>query len=177
MLAAWAMLSMPVVLAIWEEEESPNAAAMASYLEDCIDRTCRGKPCNHLEEKRAKGCAQACDLLPSNPLGQIGRSSRVGRALWCLANSQYVRRAADLFAATAGAGILIADGLRAKGGSLVLFEREPEVVRFTFDALREYGAEVITVPSTFNATEAGAKRCAPRAPKRRCVDHPRAVIS
>lgn len=105
-------------------------------LERCVDEGCDdvgAAACDELIE--TPFCAEHCRALPGGHSSTVTRSSKLGRALWCLARRPEVRVALDLFLAEGdGSATLLGHGLLEKAGSspgeqptvLLGFERDAE---------------------------------------------------
>ncbi|CAJ1461226.1 unnamed protein product, partial [Effrenium voratum] len=104
-----------------------EASAWSSWLRECADAVCS---CNDLPEVY-EICA--CPLLPFST-GQLGRTLRLGRVLWCVAAAGNVNAAADFYAHTGGSAALIAHGMAVTPG------RTARALLWTWEAQRDWAA-------------------------------------
>jgi len=124
----------------------PSMQALSRIGEElmaCASSICA---CNSIEE--SEYCARSCAALPSNK-GMIGRSTVLGRVLWCLAQRQDVHFAMDMFMHTGGgAAHLIAAGmdkaLKKDKAWLLGFEVDASDVQEAMENLGEWHPIVVT---------------------------------
>ncbi|CAL1136240.1 unnamed protein product [Cladocopium goreaui] len=119
--------------------DASSVANWASWLRGCADKSCS---CNALPETGRVDERCNCPLLPSST-GQLGRTLRLGRVLWCVASTVSV--AADFYAHTGGSASLMAHGMAVKPG------RSHQALLWTWEAQRNWALE-----ATKNLQAAGA---------------------
>eukprot|EP00435_Cladocopium_sp_Y103_P069156 s28_g32.t2 len=119
--------------------DASSVAKWASWLRVCADKSCS---CNALPETGRVDELCNCPLLPSST-GQLGRTLRLGRVLWCVASTVSV--AADFYAHTGGSASLMAHGMAVKPG------RSHQALLWTWEAQWNWALE-----ATKNLQAAGA---------------------
>lgn len=96
-----------------------QAEVWTAWLERCADSICS---CDSPAIGSARAAAlgrleEPCDCSPlPRSIGQIGRTLRLGRTLWCAVAASRVDTAADLYTSTGGSAILLAHGLASSPG-------------------------------------------------------------
>ncbi|OLQ15644.1 hypothetical protein AK812_SmicGene43 [Symbiodinium microadriaticum] len=136
---------------------SDAVARWQAWLRRCSDEACS---CNAVPVEGANGVLrEPCDCAPlPSSVGQIGRTLRLGRVLWCIAAAGDVSVAADFYANEGGSASLLAHGLSQHAASeprrLWTFEVQADWAASTARSLQAAGADVSLVKPAWSGSAA-----------------------
>ncbi|CAE7188733.1 unnamed protein product, partial [Symbiodinium sp. CCMP2456] len=136
---------------------SDAVAGWQAWLRRCSDEACS---CNAVPVEGANGVLrEPCDCAPlPSSVGQIGRTLRLGRVLWCIAAAGDVSVAADFYANEGGSASLLAHGLSQHPAPvprrLWTFEVQADWAASTARSLQAAGADVSLVKPAWSGSAA-----------------------